>query len=118
MAYIFDTKLKENKSIYFSLTSIYGIGKSQSFYISKKLGFSKNFKTINLSNNHIDSLTNTVINLNLIMSINKSLKKKKLFFLDRLVTIKNYRGIRRLKRLPVRGQRTRSNFKTAKKLNK
>ena len=80
MAYIFDTKLKESKSIYFSLTSIYGIGKSQSFYLSKKLGFSKNFKTINLLNNHIDLLTNTVIDLNLITNINKSLKKKKLLF--------------------------------------
>lgn len=116
MVYICDIKLKENKLIYFSLSNIYGIGKSQSLYVSKKLGFSKNFKNFNLSNTHIDLITYTIVNLNLI--INKDLKKKYIFFLDKLTNIKHYRGIRRLKHLPVRGQRTRSNFKTAKKLNR
>jgi len=36
MIYILETELPENKSIYFSLTKIFGIGKFQSFLICKK----------------------------------------------------------------------------------
>ena len=42
--YILETELPENKSIYFSLTKIFGIGKFQSFLICKKIGLSHNSK--------------------------------------------------------------------------
>ena len=50
MVYLFESELPENKSICFVLSYIYGIGEINSFFICKKLGFSKNLK-IYLKNN-------------------------------------------------------------------
>jgi ribosomal protein S13 len=49
MLYIFETELLNSKSIFFSLQKIYGIGQTQSLFICKKLGFSGNLKTFELS---------------------------------------------------------------------
>jgi ribosomal protein S13 len=43
MIYLFESELPENKSVYFALTHIYGIGKANSFNC-RKLGFSANLK--------------------------------------------------------------------------
>ena len=47
--------------------------------------------------------------------INSNLKKEKIILAKKLVQIKAYRGIRRLRGLPIRGQRTHTNAKTASK---
>jgi small subunit ribosomal protein S13 len=52
-------------------------------------------------------------NLNLL--INSNLKKEKIILAKKLVQIKAYRGIRKLRGLPIRGQRTHTNAKTASK---
>ena len=52
-------------------------------------------------------------NLNLL--INNNLKKSKIMLAKKLVQIKAYKGIRKLRGLPVRGQRTHTNAKTASK---
>ena len=107
MVYILETELNKNKSIFFALTKIYGINFNTSVFICKNLGFSKNLKIKNLTNKQIK---------NIIYLIN-NLKKIKTIKIENLISIKSYRGLRRLKRFPVRGQRTRSNANTAKKLN-
>ena len=112
MIYIFETELIADKSIVFALQKIYGIGKAQSLKICKTLGFSNNFKIINLTNNQLKNLIKFIESSNLI--ITNELKKRKSFSLQELVNIKAYRGIRRIKGLPVRGQRTHTNGKTAK----
>ena len=43
------------------------------------------------------------------------LKKQHSLLLRNLVEIKSYKGLRRLKGLPVRGQRTHTNCKTSKR---
>jgi small subunit ribosomal protein S13 len=53
-------------------------------------------------------------NLNLL--INNNLKKSNIMLAKKLVQIKAYKGIRKLRGLPVRGQRTHTNAKTASKL--
>ena len=49
------------------------------------------------------------------LSLNNELKKLKSITLKKLVNIKSYRGLRRVRGLPVRGQRTHTNAKSAKK---
>lgn len=49
------------------------------------------------------------------LSLNNELKKLKSIALKKLVNIKSYRGLRRVRGLPVRGQRTHTNAKSAKK---
>lgn len=113
MIYILETNLLENKSVYFSLINIFGIGQFQSFLICKKLGLSHNYKLSKLTPDQIVKLIKFIENLNL--SINNNLKKEKIILAKKLVQIKAYRGIRRLRGLPVRGQRTHTNAKTASK---
>jgi small subunit ribosomal protein S13 len=113
MIYILETNLSENKSVYFSLTNIFGIGQFQSFLICKKLGLSYNCKLSKLTQDQVIKLVKSIENLNLL--INSNLKKEKTILVKKLVQIKAYRGIRRLRGLPIRGQRTHTNAKTASK---
>jgi small subunit ribosomal protein S13 len=113
MVYLFESELNENKSVYLSLTSIYGIGKANSSLICKKLGLSKNIKVKNLSKEQINKLIKIIESLNI--SSASDLKKTNLLKLKELISIKSYRGLRRYQGLPVRGQRTHTNAKTARK---
>lgn len=113
MIYILETNLSENKSVYFSLTNIFGIGQRQSFLICKNIGLSRNCKLSQLTTDQIVKLVKFAENSNLL--INSNLKKEKIILAKRLVQIKAYRGIRRLRGLPIRGQRTHTNAKTASK---
>jgi len=115
MVYILETELIDNKSVYFSLTRVYGIGKFNAFTICKKLGFSSNCKLSKLTADQILKLIKLVETSNLI--INNHLKKSKILLAKKLVSIKTYRGIRKLRGLPVRGQRTHTNAKTSRKIH-
>ena len=113
MAYLFESKVPEEKSVFFALTYIYGINKSTSVLICKKLGFSKNFKITNLSNEQLQLIVKTIELLNLTLSNN--LKKLKQLNQKKSISIKSYKGFRKNQGLPVRGQRTHTNAKTARK---
>ena len=113
MIYIFETKLLETKSIFYSLNSIYGIGTKQSFRICNKLGFNKNLKIKQLSKEQVRQLIKIIDSSNL--TINNDLKKLNSLIFKKLVSLKSYRGLRKIKGLPVRGQRTHTNSQTVKK---
>lgn len=114
MIYIFESELPENKSILISLTNIYGVGKHQSHFLCKILGLSVNLKTKNLSKEQVNKIIKVVEVLKI--SLASDLKKIKLLIAKNLVSIKSYRGLRRFQGLPVRGQRTHTNGRTAKRV--
>lgn len=114
MTYILETKLSDNKSLFFALQNIYGINKHLSLKLIKTLGFSKNLKVKYLTENQIQQLLNLIENSNLIVT--SDLKKIHNLKLKTLVSIKSYRGLRKIKGLPVRGQRTHTNSRTARKI--
>lgn len=113
MVYIFESRIPEEKSVYFALTYVYGINRSTSFLICKTLGFLKNIKIKNLSTEQINKLLKIAEVLNIVLGSN--LKKKKQLSLKKLVSIKSYRGLRKTKGLPIRGQRTHTNARTCRK---
>jgi small subunit ribosomal protein S13 len=113
MLYILETKLSDHKSVYFALTNIYGIGKSIAFIICKKLGFSINLKIKDLTPEQVVEMVQLIDSLNL--NLNNELKKLNSLILKNLVSIKSYKGLRRVRGLPVRGQRTHTNAKSARK---
>jgi small subunit ribosomal protein S13 len=113
MLYLLETKLPENKSVFFALTNVYGIGKNTAFLICKKLGFSMNLKTKDLTQEQVVDVLQLIDSLNL--TLNNELKKLRSLTLKNLVSIKSYRGLRRVRGLPVRGQRTHTNGKSSKK---
>lgn len=114
MVYFFESKLPENKSIHFALKYVFGIGKKQSVLICQKLGFSSNLKVKSLSEDQISQTVKVIDSLNLLLA--NDLKKFKLLVLKKLILIKSYRGLRRKKGLPIRGQRTHTNAKTSRKI--
>lgn len=116
MIYFLDTRLPEQKPLLVALTKIYGINKKTSLRICRNLGFCHNFKVKNLTQNQINELLNVMSSLNL--TINNELKKIKSNEFQKLIDIKSYRGLRRLKGLPVRGQRTHTNSKSSKKIKR
>lgn len=113
MLYFLETKLPDQKSVCFALINIYGIGKNTAFMICKKLGFSINLKIKDLTSEQIVDMLQLIESLNL--NLNNELKKLQSQTLKTLVSIKSYRGLRRVRGLPVRGQRTHTNAKSAKK---
>lgn len=113
MLYLLETNLSEHKSVFFALTKVYGIGKNTAFLICKKLGFSINLKIKNLNQEQITDLLQLIDSSNILL--NNELKKFKSLTFKNLIAIKSYRGLRRVRGLPVRGQRTHTNAKSAKK---
>lgn len=113
MLYFLETKLSEHKPICFALTNIYGIGKSTAFVICKKLGFSINLKVKDLTQEQVVEMIQLIDSLNL--NLNNELKKLRSLTFKNLVSIKSYKGLRRVRGLPVRGQRTHTNAKSARK---
>ena len=105
--------LNKNKSIKRALIGIYGLNKFKSDQFTKKLGFSANLKIKNMSKDQSQNLT-FQINLNK-NSLSVNLKKSNFNIFKRLISIKSIRGLRLKKGLPVRGQRTHTNAKTARK---
>ena len=113
MVYLFESELAKNKLLSFALQSIYGLGKKNALFICKKLGFSKNLIVKDLSKDQVVKLVKIIESLD--TTIGRDLLKIRLFTAKRLVSIKSYRGLRKYQGLPIRGQRTHTNAKTARK---
>jgi small subunit ribosomal protein S13 len=114
MIYILETKLRDNSFICFALRNIYGIGKKNSFFICKKLGFSNNFLVSKLSSDQVLKIIRCIEKSKIL--IGNNLRKFQSSLLMDIINLKVYKGLRRLKGLPVRGQRTHTNSKTSKRL--
>lgn len=113
MAYLFDAELPKNKLFVFALAEIYGIGKAKALFFCKKLGFSGNLTVNDLSKEQLSRFVKSIESLNILIA--GDLLKSRLFLTQKLVSIKSYKGLRRYQGLPVRGQRTHTNAKTARK---
>lgn len=100
----------KNKTLY-SL-NIHGVNLFTIKKIELLNGFSKNVKLSLISLNEVYSLKYQLVFF-------YDLEKNKIFKnILRYKKIRNYRGMRHILRLPVRGQRTHTNAKTIKKYNK
>lgn len=109
--YLYDSKLPVNKNFVISLQAVFGLGKNNSIKLCKKLGFCFNLKT--LSKPQIFRLNKTLTKLNFIFA--NELKKFQIKIFKQKLDIKLLKSFRKLKGLPIRGQRTHTNAKTAKK---
>lgn len=103
------------KKIYLALTSIYGVGLPSSLKILKKLNIKADTLVSELDENETLKLTALFNDKSLLLE--GRLKKFISLKIKKLITIQCYRGRRHLKKLPVRGQRTRTNSRTARKKN-
>ena len=100
-----------NKHVCISLTSIYGIGRSLSLYICRKLDINPSKKVIDLTRDEVASLQVECTNY----LIEGDLRRKVSLDLKHLREIKCYRGMRHRLGLPVRGQRTKTNSRSSRR---
>lgn len=109
MARIAGIDLPQEKRLDIALTYLYGVGRSNVVGILKKaqLDGARRFKT--LTDDEVSKLTkiiekDTAVEGDLRRVVGDNIK--------RLIEIKSYRGMRHSRRLPARGQRTRTNART------
>ena len=101
--------LPSEKRLDIALTYLYGIGRSNVVGILEKAKLDPARRMKTLTDDEVSKLTKliekeAVVEGDLRRTIGESIK--------RLIEIKSYRGLRHSKRLPLRGQRTRTNART------
>ena len=104
--------LPDNKSIWIGLTSIYGIGRVRSQKILDDLKIDHMKKVKELTDAEQKKISDELKNY----TLENDLKREVMGNIKRLKEIKCYRGMRHNLGLPTRGQSTRKNARTAKKL--
>ena len=109
MLRIAGVNIPENKRIEIALTYIYGVGKflSKKILEEAKIDFNKRAK--DLSSSEIASIQKIIDNQ---YQVEGNLRQLVKLNIKRLKDIKCYRGIRHIKKLPSRGQRTKTNSRT------
>jgi len=108
MARIAGVNLPKEKRIEVALTSIFGIGRRLSANILKDLQIDLNIKVKDLSDAEVGKLREAIGKL----TLEGDLRRKVSMDIKRLQDIGSYRGFRHRKRLPARGQRTKTNART------
>jgi len=111
MPRIAGVELKEDKAGWVALTYIYGIGRSNSKEILKKAGVPINKKVKDWTPEEFARIRDIITEE---YKVEGALRAEVQANIKRLIDIKCYRGLRHLKGLPVRGQRTRTNARTRK----
>ena len=102
--------IPNEKHIVIALTYIYGIGLSTSKKILKDSNVAENIKANELSSDQMLRIRNTLQD----HKIEGDLRREIQMNVRRLQDIGTYRGLRHKKRLPVRGQRTKTNCRTVR----
>ena len=112
MARIIGVDIPGEKRIEISLRSIYGIGPTTAKVILEKARIDPNLRTKDLDEQHLSQIVHVIQEGKYI--IEGDLRREIGLNLKRLQNIKCYRGIRHMRGLPVRGQRTSTNARTRK----
>lgn len=111
MARIAGVNIPDNKLIKYSLTYIYGIGVSLSSKILAQANVDEKKRTSELSNDELNRVRE-VVEKN--CKVEGEVRQFNQESIKRLKEISCYRGLRHSKKLPVRGQRTKTNCRTVR----
>lgn len=108
MARLAGVDLPRNKRLIIALTYIYGIGPARSAKILEATKISPDLRTDLLTDDDIKKLRDALTKYD----IEGDLKRQESQNIKRLSEINSYRGMRHRKKLPCRGQRTKTNART------
>jgi small subunit ribosomal protein S13 len=108
MARISGIELQDNWKVDYALTNISGIGWSLSKKILKDLKIDNSKRVSDLSTKEVTSIASSLE----VIPTEGELARQVKGNVSRLRQISTYRGIRHMKGLPVRGQRTKTNART------
>ncbi len=111
MPRIFGVDIPREKRIEVALRYLYGVGKSNSKKILAEAQIDLNKRAKDLNEKEISAIT-AVIQKS--VKVEGDLRREVQQNIKRLMDVRCYRGLRHLKSLPVRGQRTHTNARTRK----
>ena len=111
MARIAGVNIPTQKKVKISLTYIYGIGDHKAMEICQLAGIDPEARVQSMSDDQVMKLRE-VIDGN--FTVEGDLRRDVAMDIKRLKDIKCYRGLRHIRKLPVRGQRTHTNARTRK----
>jgi small subunit ribosomal protein S13 len=111
MARIAGITLPPEKRIEIGLTYIFGIGRSKANKILQEAQIDKDKKVKALSEDEVNKIRQIIETRE---KIEGDLRKDITLNIKRLMDIGSYKGLRHRRRLPVRGQRTKTNARTRK----
>lgn len=114
MKFLISTTFPNHVRLRNALSSIKGLGKSTSLQICEELGISPWLPLKSCTSRHLDNVTALVLEN---FRINEDLQEQKLRARARIRFISAYRSFRYARGLPCRGQRTRSNASTCRRLS-
>lgn len=113
--FLLKTELNINKKIKTELKRVYGFNSFLIDKLCKDLGLNSSIVLKELKTSHFAFIQNWVTVNNIL--INEDLKKFVFDNKKNLISLKCYKGFRHEEGLPTRGQRTRTNAKTQKRLS-
>jgi small subunit ribosomal protein S13 len=112
MARIIGVEIPGEKRIDIALRYIYGIGPANAKIILEKAKIDPSIRAKNLDEQQMSQIVHAIQDGKYV--IEGDLRRELGMNLKRLQGLKCYRGIRHLRGLPVRGQRTQTNARTRK----
>ncbi len=107
---ILGINIPNEKRLDIGLTSLYGVGRATANKVLKQVKVDPSTKSKDLS---IDQ-ENAIRKLIEEMTIEGNLRREIASNVKRLKDIKAYRGVRHMRKLPVKGQRTKTNSRTTR----
>jgi small subunit ribosomal protein S13 len=102
--------IPDDKQLAYALTAVFGVGLPRSKTILSELGISETNKPTDLTTDQENAIREKIEGFR----IEGELKREVSSHIKRLKDIGSYRGSRHAKKLPVRGQRTKTNARTLK----
>lgn len=109
MARIAGVDLPNDKRLDIALTYLYGVGRSNVVNVLKEAQMDGSRRVNTLTDEEVNKIAKI---LEKGYSVEGNLRKAVSDNIKRLIEIRSYRGSRHVKKLPARGQRTRSNART------
>ncbi|MDA0231950.1 MAG: 30S ribosomal protein S13 [Chloroflexi bacterium] len=110
MAIISGVNIPDKDRLEFALTKIHGIGSTTSKKLVQEVGLAENPRVRDLTEEDMARIRSAIDRSGL--AIEGDLRRETQMNIRRLTDIQSYRGIRHRKRLPARGQRTKTNART------
>lgn len=111
MARIAGVNIPAGKKLKISLTYIHGIGDKKALDVCAKAGINSDKRTSELSEDEIIRVREVISSEFIVEGDLRAQRSKDI---QELIGMKHYRGLRHMRGLPVRGQRTHTNARTRK----
>jgi len=110
MPRIIGIDIPENKKMFFSLQSIFGVGPKVAESVLRDAQVDPDKRARDLTNDEIGKIQRIFDKYELEGDLRRNIGDN----VDRLKRIRSYRGMRHIMKLPSRGQRTRTNSRNAR----